>query len=39
VSISINTASTTGAQRDTFGLSNPNLKDLKLKGPLPELLA
>ena len=28
-----------GVRRDTFGLSDTNLKDLKLKGPLPELLA
>ena len=28
-----------GVRRDTFGLSDPNLKDLTLKGPLPELLA
>lgn len=28
-----------GVHRDTFGLSDPNLKDVKLKGPLPELLA
>ena len=28
-----------GIHRDTFGLTDVNLKDVKLKGPLPELLA
>ena len=28
-----------GANRDTFGVSDPNLKDLDQTGPLAELLA